>query len=88
MEAKDPKIFGEFGGSSRVSSLAEVAFSLGSMLGPLISGTLSETVGYFYMNLVMGKRISCLVPWDCLLTVLSGAICLPVALSCFLFFTV
>ncbi|KNG89003.1 hypothetical protein ANOM_002422 [Aspergillus nomiae NRRL 13137] len=70
MEAKNPKIFGEFGGSSRVSSITEVAFSLGSMLGPLVSGTLSETVGYFYMNMVM------------------GAICLPVALSCFLFFRV
>ena len=63
MEAKDPKIFGEFGGSSRVFSLTEVAFSLGSMLGPLISGTLSETAGYYYMNLVMGKRTSCLVLW-------------------------
>ncbi|KAE8164132.1 major facilitator superfamily domain-containing protein [Aspergillus tamarii] len=70
MEAKDPKIFGEFGGSSRVFSLTEVAFSLGSMLGPLISGTLSETAGYYYMNLVM------------------GAFCLPVALSCFLYFRV
>ncbi|GAB1203762.1 hypothetical protein APSETT445_002402 [Aspergillus pseudonomiae] len=58
MEAKNPKIFGEFGGSSRVSSITEVAFSLGSMLGPLISGTLSETVGYFYMNMVMADLMS------------------------------
>ncbi|KAE8382676.1 major facilitator superfamily domain-containing protein [Aspergillus bertholletiae] len=70
MEAKDPKIFGEFGGTSRMSSMGEVAFSLGAMLGPLISGTLSEQVGYFYMNIFM------------------GVICLPVALSCFVFFRV
>ncbi|KAB8229387.1 major facilitator superfamily domain-containing protein [Aspergillus alliaceus] len=66
METKNPNIFGEFGGSNRIFSMTEVAFSLGSMLGPLISGTLSEAVGYFYMNIVLGS-ICLLVALSCFL---------------------
>ncbi|KAE8356229.1 major facilitator superfamily domain-containing protein [Aspergillus coremiiformis] len=62
MESKNPKIFGEFGGSSRVFSMTEVAFSLGSMLGPLIAGSLSEVIGYYYMNIILAA-ISLLLAW-------------------------
>jgi MFS family permease len=54
MESKNPKVFGEHGGSSRVFSMVEVAFSLGCMLGPLLSGSLSEAIGYYYMNVTLG----------------------------------
>ncbi|KAE8149081.1 hypothetical protein BDV25DRAFT_7598 [Aspergillus avenaceus] len=53
MEAKNPKIFGDYGGTSRMFSMVEVAFSLGAMLGPLLSGSLSEAVGYYYMNVTL-----------------------------------
>ncbi|KAF7590783.1 hypothetical protein BBP40_002399 [Aspergillus hancockii] len=59
MESKNPKIFGEYGGSSRVFSLVEVAFSLGCMLGPLISGSLSEAIGYYYMNITLAAICLC-----------------------------
>lgn len=54
-EAQDPLIFGENGAGSRAFALAEMAFTLGIMLGPLLSGPLVELVGYFYMNVVFGK---------------------------------
>ncbi|EYE90815.1 MFS transporter [Aspergillus ruber CBS 135680] len=58
-EAQDPLIFGENGAGSRAFALAEMAFTLGIMLGPLLSGPLVELVGYFYMNVVFG--ILCLM---------------------------
>ena len=33
----------------------EMAFNVGMLLGPLISGSLLETVGYFYLNCFMCK---------------------------------
>lgn len=53
LQAKNPLIFGAHGGSSRVSSLYGVSFSLGLMLGPLICGSLVDAAGYFYMNVIM-----------------------------------
>ncbi|KAB8072432.1 major facilitator superfamily domain-containing protein [Aspergillus leporis] len=64
MESKNPKVFGEHGGSSRVFSMVEVAFSLGCMLGPLLSGSLSEAIGYYYMNVTLAAI--------CLLVALSS----------------
>lgn len=55
LQAKDPNIFGPNGGTSRVYSMIDIAFSVGTMLGPLISGGLVEKVGYFWMNLALGK---------------------------------
>lgn len=52
MQAKNPKIFGEHGGNSRISSMTEVAFSLGLVIGPILAGSLTELVGYYYMNFV------------------------------------
>lgn len=58
LQAKNPLIFGAHGGSSRVSSLYGVSFSLGLMLGPLICGSLVDVAGYFYMNVIMGEATS------------------------------
>ncbi|KAL4783837.1 major facilitator superfamily domain-containing protein [Aspergillus varians] len=50
LEAKNPKIFGPYGGNSRLSGMTEVPFTIGMMLGPLLSGTCSELIGYYYMH--------------------------------------
>ena len=54
MQATSPHVFGEHGGSSRVFSMTEVAYSLGMMLGPLLSGILFETIGFYLMTIVFG----------------------------------
>ena len=55
MEAKDPRVFEINRSNLRVFSMTEVGFSLGMMLGPLLTGSLFETVGFFYMTVVLGK---------------------------------
>ena len=55
MQTTDPLIFGPGGGNARVQSILEMAFSLGMLAGPLVTGTLSETVGYYYMTLTLGE---------------------------------
>lgn len=51
MQAKYPKIFGDHGGSSRVFSIADVGYSLGMVIGPLISGVLYRAVGFDFINI-------------------------------------
>ncbi|OJJ95681.1 hypothetical protein ASPACDRAFT_11308, partial [Aspergillus aculeatus ATCC 16872] len=52
-----PGIFGSNEGYSRTFSLSNVTWKGGMFVGPLISGALTEAVGYFYMNLVLGTFI-------------------------------
>ncbi|KAA8643365.1 putative MFS transporter [Aspergillus tanneri] len=54
MQSKDPLIFGPGGGNARVHSILEMAFSTGMMLGPFLSGVLTEKVGYYYMTFTFG----------------------------------
>jgi hypothetical protein len=35
--------------------MTEVSFNVGMMMGPLISGSLSEAFGFYYMNCTLGK---------------------------------
>ncbi|KAF7192758.1 putative MFS-type transporter C18.02 [Pseudocercospora fuligena] len=49
----NPNIFGPGGGSSRMFSLTEVSFSTGLMLGPLICGSLADTVGFYWTSCFM-----------------------------------
>ncbi|EEQ34560.1 membrane transporter [Microsporum canis CBS 113480] len=56
IQLKNPKIFGEHGGNSRISSMIEVSFSLGMVIGPVLSGSLTELVGYYYMSLVFALK--------------------------------
>jgi hypothetical protein len=55
LEAKNPNIFGPYGGNSRLSSLSELPFNIGMIAGPLLSGSVSETLGYYWMNTVLGE---------------------------------
>ncbi|KAJ5336609.1 Siderophore transporter [Penicillium brevicompactum] len=53
MEAKDPRVFESNRSNLRVFSMTEVSFSFGMMIGPLLTGSLFETVGFFYMTVVL-----------------------------------
>jgi hypothetical protein len=60
VEDEFPGIFGPNGGYSRSFSLSNITWKLGMFVGPLVSGTLTENFGYYYMNLFLGKTISSL----------------------------
>ncbi|OJJ04881.1 hypothetical protein ASPVEDRAFT_173567 [Aspergillus versicolor CBS 583.65] len=49
-EAKDPSWFGYNGGSNRAFALQDIALSTGLMVGPLISGLLAESAGYYWAS--------------------------------------
>ncbi|KAL2856470.1 major facilitator superfamily domain-containing protein [Aspergillus pseudoustus] len=55
LEAEDPNIFGPYGGNSRLSGLTELPFNVGMIAGPLLSGSISETIGYYWMNTALGE---------------------------------
>jgi hypothetical protein len=55
MEAKDPILFDANISNLRVFSITEVGFSIGMMFGPLLTGSLFETIGFFYMTVALGK---------------------------------
>ncbi|KOS40053.1 hypothetical protein ACN38_g9092 [Penicillium nordicum] len=59
MEAKDAHMFEANRSNLRVFSMTEVGFSLGMMLGPLLTGSLFELVGFFYMTVALA--ITCLI---------------------------
>ncbi|KAJ6091490.1 hypothetical protein N7467_003459 [Penicillium canescens] len=52
-QVKDDEVFGQYGGSNRVFALQDMALSLGLMIGPLISGSLSEAVGHYWMSFAL-----------------------------------
>ncbi|KFX94357.1 hypothetical protein O988_06352 [Pseudogymnoascus sp. VKM F-3808] len=54
LQVKNPSIFGTHGGSSRIFSITEVAFNIGTMLGPLLSGILVEAFDFWRMTAVFG----------------------------------
>ena len=55
MQAENPGIFGSNGSQSRVFSMLEVAFNTGLMIGPLLSGTVVQAMGFYYANCVLGE---------------------------------
>jgi predicted MFS family arabinose efflux permease len=57
LEGRDPDLFGPNGANSKVCALLEMAFNVGMLLGPLISGSLLETLGYFYLNCFMCESV-------------------------------
>jgi MFS family permease len=57
LEDGDPNLFDPNGGNSKVCALLEMAFNVGMLLGPLISGSLLETLGYFYLNCFMCESL-------------------------------
>lgn len=54
-QAKDPHLFNLNKSNLRVFSVTETIFSLGGMVGPLLTGSLFEKLGFFYMTVVLGK---------------------------------
>ena len=68
LEDKNPGVFGPHGANAKVIALLEMAFNVGMLLGPLVSGVLLETLGYFWMNCFMCEfclsiRRSCGTLW-------------------------
>ncbi|KAL4971922.1 major facilitator superfamily domain-containing protein [Aspergillus desertorum] len=53
LERKNPNLFGPYGGNSRLSGLSELPFTIGMMIGPLLSGSFSEYLGYYWTCFVL-----------------------------------
>ncbi|GLA89773.1 hypothetical protein AtubIFM56815_004263 [Aspergillus tubingensis] len=54
VEKDTPTLFGPNGGRARCFALVSISFNVGLMLGPLVIGWLVGSVGYYYMNIVLG----------------------------------
>ncbi|KAH8704866.1 putative MFS multidrug transporter [Talaromyces proteolyticus] len=54
VERDHPGIFGGSSGQSRAMSLVVISWTLGSILGPILSGLIVENFGYFEMNATLG----------------------------------
>jgi MFS family permease len=82
MQERSPGIFGSKGGMSRLFSMMDVSASLGTMIGPIIGGSLKQMFGYKYMSWTLGKSLisllvgianndrSCISPPSCSCSVL------------------
>jgi hypothetical protein len=35
--------------------MIEIAFNLGLIIGPLLSGTVVQVIGFYYMNCILGE---------------------------------
>ncbi|OGM42567.1 MFS multidrug transporter [Aspergillus bombycis] len=53
IEARHPGIFGPNGGYSRALSVSSMSWTAGAFIGPILSGYLTEQVGYYEMNCVI-----------------------------------
>ncbi|GES63327.1 MFS transporter [Aspergillus terreus] len=53
LQLRNMAVFGANGGYSKVVSLEQVAFSLGTIVGPLLAGSLSEVLGFYYMTYIL-----------------------------------
>ncbi|PYH67349.1 MFS general substrate transporter [Aspergillus vadensis CBS 113365] len=54
VEKDTPTLFGPNGGRARCFALVSISFNVGLMLGPVVTGFLFESAGYFYMNIALG----------------------------------
>lgn len=55
LESETPGIFGTKGGNSRGHSLSNGSFNLGQFMGPLLSGSLADNLGYDSMTSTLCK---------------------------------
>ncbi|KAL8950906.1 MAG: hypothetical protein Q9222_003084 [Ikaeria aurantiellina] len=55
LESRTPGIFGPRGGYARFISLTSMLYPIGSLVGPLLSGSLTVRFSYLVMNLVMAS---------------------------------
>ncbi|KAF4185604.1 hypothetical protein CNMCM7927_006422 [Aspergillus lentulus] len=56
LQETQPGIFGPNGGYSRAFSLTNMSWTFSMFIGPILSGALTETVGYYYMNIWLDSR--------------------------------
>lgn len=54
-EEKRPGLFGPNGGYNRTYSMSTLSASAGMLVGSFFSGSLSDAIGYYYMNAILGK---------------------------------
>ena len=57
IQEEQPNRFGPNGKMSSAYSLTNFTWNLGLLIGPIISGSLVRTVGYYYMNMVIGTSV-------------------------------
>ncbi|KAL4938907.1 hypothetical protein BDV06DRAFT_199939 [Aspergillus oleicola] len=55
IQSQSPGVLGKHGATSKVFSSVEVAFNLGTTLGPLVAGSLLEVLGFYYTSCVLGE---------------------------------
>ncbi|KAJ5933437.1 hypothetical protein N7454_005766 [Penicillium verhagenii] len=79
-----PGAFGPNGGKSRAIGMAGLAWTIGTCIGPGLSGVLVEKCGYYVMNCVLGECLPKLLVHVSLLTLVAGLCVLSsiVAFSC------
>lgn len=65
LQTENPGIFGPNGGYSRAYSLTNLSWNIGLLTGPLLSGSLVQAVGYYYMNFTFGM-LQEVYPFPCL----------------------
>lgn len=63
LQSARPGVFGTHGGYARTYSLSNLSFSTGLLIGPLVSGSLTDAVGYYGMNSILGKLPKLINPW-------------------------
>ncbi|KAJ5934077.1 hypothetical protein N7466_003624 [Penicillium verhagenii] len=52
LETEHPEVFGKREGYTRAVFVTRMSWTLGTFVGPILSGTLSERIGYYAMNCV------------------------------------
>ena len=57
VQEEQPNRFGPNSKMSSAYSLTNFTWNLGILLGPIISGSLTRSVGYYYMNMVIGTFV-------------------------------
>lgn len=55
LQETQPDIFGPNGGFSRAYSLTNMCWSLSMFVGPILTGFITQTAGYYYMNMCLGE---------------------------------
>ncbi|KAJ5906392.1 MFS transporter [Penicillium subrubescens] len=53
LQETQPAIFGPNGGFSRAYSLTNMSWTFGMLIGPILAGSLNQTVGYYHMNICL-----------------------------------
>lgn len=55
IQLNHPGVFGPNGGYSRALAIASMGWSIGAFVGPVLSGTVTDKIGYYEMNFILGE---------------------------------